>query len=187
MYTTSQTLLGRMKQGRNEADWRRFVDLYTPLLYFWANRNGLQDSDAADLVQEVLSLLVKKLPEFDYDPQKSFRGWLRTVTLNRLRTLRRRRMEHPQSEAAGQRHEEPVAYDEGFWEVDYHQHLAARALEIMRDSFETNTWKACWELVVSGRTAAEVGADLGLSEGAVYVAKSRVLKRLREELDGLWE
>lgn len=193
MHTTSVTLLLRLKDGGDEADWRRFTNLYTPLLYYWATRNGLQQSDAADLVQDVLVLLVKKLPEFAYDKKGSFRGWLRTVTLNRLRDLQRRRVEATLGEATLDEGTPPVdqAADQDdrdtFWEVEYRQHLVARALEIMRDSFEPNTWKACWEMVVNGKKASQVGADLGLSEGAVYVAKSRVLKRLRKELEGLWD
>jgi RNA polymerase sigma-70 factor (ECF subfamily) len=74
---------------------------------------------------------------------------------------------------------------ESFWEVEYRQHLVRKALEVMRAEFESKTWQACWEHVVSEKTAAEVGRELGMSEAAVYVAKSRVLRRLRQELDGL--
>ncbi|MDA1052076.1 MAG: sigma-70 family RNA polymerase sigma factor [Planctomycetota bacterium] len=188
MHSTSATLLLRLKDGGDEADWRRFMNLYTPLLYYWATRNGLQAADAADLVQDVLVLLVKKLPEFTYDEQGSFRGWLRTVTLNRLRDLQRRRGETTLEDGEwpiDQAAEEDTR--DAFWEVEYRQHLVARALEVMRDSFEPTTWKACWEMVVKGKKAAQVGAELGISEGAVYVAKSRVVKRLRKELEGLWD
>jgi RNA polymerase sigma-70 factor (ECF subfamily) len=187
MHSTSKTLLLGLKAGGTERDWRRFFDLYTPLLFCWANGQGLQHSDAADLVQEVLMLLVKKLPEFNYDGQQSFRGWLRIVTLNRLRDLQRRRVE-PTLPSASQLFDEPDdGQQDAFWEVEYRRHLVARALEIMRESFAPNTWKACWEMTVNGKSAAQVGAELGLSEGAVYVAKSRVLHRLRKELKGLWD
>ena len=188
MHSTSETLLLRLKEGGTEGDWRRFFDLYTPLLFYWANRQGLQHSDAADLVQDVLALLVRKLPDFTYDRQRSFRGWLRIVTLNCLRDLRRRRVEATLP-SDSQPLDEPIAVDDNdtFWEVEYRQHLVARALEIMRESFAPNTWKACWEMTVNGKSAAQVGAELGLSEGAVYVAKSRVLNRLRKELKGLWD
>jgi RNA polymerase sigma-70 factor (ECF subfamily) len=70
---------------------------------------------------------------------------------------------------------------------EYREHLAARALELMRTEFEPSVWQACWDHVVAGRSAAEIAARLGIREGTVYSSKSRVLRRLRDELDGLWE
>src|SRR5262245_32982810 len=99
MHTTSISLLERLRQPQEEQAWRRFVDLYTPLLYFWARRTGLQEADAADLVQQVLAILVRKLPEFSYDREKSFRNWLRTVTLNEWRAWQRRLAQQPAAAA----------------------------------------------------------------------------------------
>ncbi|HEV3262134.1 MAG TPA: sigma-70 family RNA polymerase sigma factor, partial [Gemmataceae bacterium] len=81
MPTTSASLLERLRQPGDQAAWSRFVQLYTPLLYSWARQVRLQHQDAADLVQEVFAVLIRKWPEFSYDPQKSFRSWLRTVML----------------------------------------------------------------------------------------------------------
>ena len=80
MNTTSFSLLERLRQPSDSAAWDRFVELYTPLLFYWGRRAGLQSADAADLVQDVFEVLLHKLPEFQYDRQKSFRSWLRTVT-----------------------------------------------------------------------------------------------------------
>src|SRR5205807_1741058 len=92
MNTTSFSLLHRLRQpGEQDTDWRRFVQLYTPLLFHWARKLGLSTEDAADLAQEVLILLMRKLPEFNYDPSRSFRGWLHTVTLNKWRDHQRLR------------------------------------------------------------------------------------------------
>src|SRR6516225_8631890 len=91
MHTTSASLLERLRLPTDQAAWERFVQLYTPLLYYWARHLGLQPNAAADLVQDVLTALVQKLPEFVYDRDKSFRNWLRTLTLNRWRNNRRRR------------------------------------------------------------------------------------------------
>src|SRR5688572_20304611 len=88
---TPASLLERLRQPAEQQAWSRFVRLYTPLLYSWARRLGLQPEDASDLVQDVLTLLVQKLPEFHYDRHKRFRGWLWTVTLNRFRENHRRR------------------------------------------------------------------------------------------------
>lgn len=186
MPDTPASLLERLRDPGAEAAWQRFVELYTPLLFSWARRVGLQESDAADLVQDVLALLLKKLPEFQYDPKKGFRSWLRTVTLNRWREIQRRQRRAPAIIAGSTlEHVPDPDGDEPFWEQEYRQHLARRLLEVMRTDFELATWQACWECVVNGRTAVDVGKEFHLSAGAVRAAKFRVLCRLRRELDGL--
>jgi RNA polymerase sigma-70 factor (ECF subfamily) len=87
---TPLTLLERLRQPNQPDAWARFVELYTPLLLYWARRRGLSAPDAADLVQEVFVLLVQKLPEFRHDGVRTFRGWLRTLTLNKWRDRMRR-------------------------------------------------------------------------------------------------
>src|ERR1700722_11673297 len=88
---TPASLLQRLRQPDEQGAWERFVDLYTPLIFFWACRMRLQAQDAADLVQDVFTTLLQKLPEFHYDPGKSFRAWLRTLTVNRWRDSLRRK------------------------------------------------------------------------------------------------
>jgi RNA polymerase sigma-70 factor (ECF subfamily) len=186
MQSTPVSLLERLRRPDEQAAWEQFVELFTPFLYHCARRLGLRSGDAADLVQDVFAALVQKLPEFSYDPGRSFRAWLRTVTLNKFRENYRRRAV---SAPAGA---EPLAGELAspdpalaFDEAEYRRHLTARALEVMRAHFQPATWKACWEHAVVGRPAAEVAAELDLSEGAVYVATHRVLRRLRQELEGL--
>src|SRR5437773_388003 len=101
MDTTNTSLLERLRLPVDQTAWSRFVDLYTPFIYTWARQTGLQESDAADLVQEVFALLVEKMPAFAYDPHRSFRAWLRTVTLNKWRDRRRRLSVRPH-EVTGQ-------------------------------------------------------------------------------------
>jgi RNA polymerase sigma-70 factor (ECF subfamily) len=182
---TSASLLERLKSPTDQNAWARFVRLYTPMIYSWARRVGLQEADAADLVQDVLTTLVRKLPEFHYEKDRSFRGWLRTVTLNRWRDRARRLAVRPPEAPGEQVDDLPAPEADSFAEVEYRQHLVARALEVMQEEFQPATWKACWELVVVGRPAADVGRELGISENAVYLARGRVLRRLRRELDGL--
>jgi RNA polymerase sigma-70 factor (ECF subfamily) len=188
MEQTPVSLLERLRRPGPSAAWDQFVDLFTPFLYHCARRLGLRSADAADLVQDVFAALVQKLPEFTYQPGRSFRAWLRTVTLNKFRENCRKKAasvpvvgEPLPGELAAS---DPV---KAFDEAEYRQHLTARALEIMRAQFQPSTWKACWEHAVVGRPAAAVAAELGLSEGAVYVATHRVLRRLREELEGLFD
>jgi RNA polymerase sigma-70 factor, ECF subfamily len=186
MNTTSVSLLERLRQpGDQEANWKRFVQLYTPLFYHWARRLGLSSADAADLVQEVFAILVRKLPDFTYDRQRSFRGWLRTVTLNKWRDLRRRRtlvQQGGKEDSADLAGPDDIAE---FEEAEYRQHLVKRAFELMQSEFHPTTWRACWEYMVADRPAAEVAKELGITVNGVYLAKSRVLSRLRQELDGL--
>jgi RNA polymerase sigma-70 factor (ECF subfamily) len=183
---TPASLLERLRQPEETAAWERFVDLYTPLLFSWARRLGLQAPDAADLVQDVFAVLVEKLPDFRYDRQKSFQAWLRTVLLNKWRNRHRRQVEASlEAVAPGLSDLVVPPEQDAFTEAEYRRHLVHRALEVMRAEFQPCTWRACWEFVVQERPAAEVAAELGITVNAVYLAKSRVLRRLREELDGL--
>ena len=186
MDSTSASLLMRLRSPGNEQAWDRFVELYTPLIYYWARRAGLQPQDASDLVQEVLALLVKKLPEFQYDQSKSFRGWLRTVTLNKWREVNRKKslniVDASQSTMVNVPNPQSA---ESYWDLDYRRELVARAMEMMKPEFSPATWKACCEFLKSGRPAAEISAESGLSVWTIYSAKARVMKRLRQELDGL--
>jgi len=187
MDKTPASLLERLRRPE-EGAWPRFVDLYTPLLYYWARRMGLQEADAADLVQDVFTILLQKFPEFSYDKNKSFRSWLRTVTVNRWRDNIRRKTASLRN--AGQAALEDVALPddaEALWEKEYREHLVARAAEMMQAEFQPATWQAFWSLAVEGKSGAEVAAALGLSVDAVYAAKARVLRRLRQELDGMLE
>jgi RNA polymerase sigma-70 factor (ECF subfamily) len=165
--------------------WSRFVELYTPLLYYWTRRTGLQEADAADLVQAVLALLFRKLPGFTYDRNRSFRNWLRTLTMNRWREQRRRRVPAPLADTAPLDELPAPEETRAFEEAEYNRHLVGQTLELLRGEFPTSTWKAFQEYVHAARPAAEVAAELHVRVGTVYAAKSRVLSRLRQELHGL--
>jgi RNA polymerase sigma-70 factor (ECF subfamily) len=184
MERTPSSLLQRLRQPDTQGAWERFVDLYTPLIYFWACRAGLQAQDAADLVQDVFVILLEKLPTFVYDRGRSFRSWLRTVTLNRWRDGLRRKAT---AATVGLPAAEPAVPDaaESLWEAEYREFLVGRAAEVMKAEFQPQTWQACWALVVEGKAGAVVAAEQGMSLAAVYAARSRVLRRLHQELEGL--
>jgi len=187
MHTTSPTLLERLRGARDETAWGRLVDLYTPLLFTWARRRGEAEEDAADLIQEVFVTLVQTLPTFQPARTGSFRKWLRTILLNKLRD-RKRRAARLEKALAERLPEEELPDDaERFWEEDFQQELARRALQIMQADFAPSTWKACWETVVRGRSLDEVAHELGITRNAAYIARCRVLRRLRQELNGLVE
>jgi RNA polymerase sigma-70 factor (ECF subfamily) len=186
--TTSITLLERLRSPGSSGAWDRFVELYTPLIFSWARKQGLQPDDAADLVQDVFTALIQELPTFQYDPSKSFRAWLHRVTVN---------LWHDRQRAAGTRAlpgsdgrtAELVAPNHAAFleDEEYRSYLVSRALKLMQTDFEPATWQAVWQHAVLERPAAEVARELNLTVASVYCAKSRVLNRLRQELQGLLE
>ncbi|HEY1189769.1 MAG TPA: sigma-70 family RNA polymerase sigma factor [Gemmata sp.] len=183
MDTTSASLLRELHLRPSERHWERFVKTYTPLLYQWSRARGLQDADAVDLVQDVFALLVRKLPEFRYDSGKSFRGWLRTVALNRWRETVRNRGARVGGDAGL---EQLVAPDDSwFGETEFRLHVVRRVMELIKHDFHEDTWRAFWDHAVTGRPAPLVARDLRTTPGAIYAAKVRVIARLREELAAL--
>jgi RNA polymerase sigma-70 factor, ECF subfamily len=186
MNTTPPSLLERVRKQSDQAAWVRFVNLYSPLIYRWARRCGLQAEDASDLTQDVFTILFQKVPHFTYDQQKSFRAWLHTVTLNCWRDRFKRVAQRPLTGNVVPL--EALTAPDGIGAMidsEYRAHLVGRALRLMQEDFQPATWQAFWEHGVNGRGAAEVGSALGLTPAAVYAAKARVLNRLRQELDGL--
>lgn len=185
MHTTPHSLLEALRQPDAARSWARFVDLYAPLLHGWAARAGLQESDAADLVQDVFAVLLRKLPGFRHNGSESFRAWLRAVTMNKLRDGKRRAAVIASVPIS----DDPAASDfaNDYWEREFRDDLVRRAMALMKNDFEPTTWQACWEFVANGRSAADVARQLGISENAVFIAKCRVIRRLRQELRGMWD
>ncbi len=189
MNTTSLTLLERLREPRNDAAWTRFVSLYSPLLFAFARRAGMNDNDAADVVQDVFVVLMAELSGFEYDAaRKNFRGWLKTITVNKCRERQRRRV--VATAQGGEENGLSGVVDDAtinaFWEGEYRQHLVAQALRLMQSDFEPPTWQAAWLALTTDRTAGDIGQELGLAEASVWVAKSRVLRKLRQEMTGMW-
>jgi RNA polymerase sigma-70 factor (ECF subfamily) len=177
----------RLRTAEDSVAWNRFVQLYTPLLHFWVTRLGIDPAQRMDVCQEVLVVLIQSREWLEARQPIRFRAWLYTVTANKCRDLQRglRRVTEPEWRADLDP-SIPAPQDE-LDEQEYRAYLARAALRLMRDCFSESTWRACWEHVAEGRSAADVARELGISENAVYLARGRVLKRLRQELDGLWE
>jgi RNA polymerase sigma-70 factor (ECF subfamily) len=185
---TSLTLLG-LARGQDPAAWERLVRLYSPAVFGWAKRAGLHDEDAADVVQEVWAGVNGGLERFHRDRTTgTFRGWLWTITRNKVNDLARKRADSVAaaggSDAHGRLQNVP--------EVEPPDESAAtsggmlqRALDLIRPDFEEHTWQAFWRLVVLGQPAREVGEALGMAANTVHQARFRILRRLRQELTDL--
>ena len=189
---TRTTLLDQAKMGDAIA-WQRLGFLYTPLVRWWCRRHGVwQPQDVEDVIQEVFLAVAGKLAGFTKGPAGSFRSWLYAITRHKAQDYYRRRRARPAAtggSAAQDRLEElPEASSENSvaeHRVSERAILVRRALEMVRPEFQPRTWQATWQVVVAGQRPAEVAAALGMSAGAVYTAKSRVLGRLRELLSDL--
>jgi RNA polymerase sigma-70 factor (ECF subfamily) len=185
---TSPSLLGRAL-AQEPAAWERLVALYAPLVWHWCRSCGLQQQDQADVFQEVFQAVAGHLNQFQRSAQGTFRGWLRTITRNKVYDLYRRRQHEPVG-AGGSDTQRwlnqvpgPTLFSEDSQaEQAAEQSLMHRALELIRPEFAERTWQAFWRTAVDEQAAGDVADDLGMSPGAVRVAKCRVLQRLREAL-----
>ncbi len=193
MPPTSVSLLDRLKVAPPDAsDWGRLQVVYRPLVHRWLGRvPGLGD-EAADLVQEVLVVVFREIPRFDRRREGSFRAWLRQVTVNKVRTYRRRRRRRPTTgldpaDAFLERLSDPNGDLAREWDRDHDKHVVETLLAVVRPDFAPATWEAFRRFAIEGSPARRVAEELGLSENAVLLAKSRVLRRLREEAGDLLE
>ena len=191
MLETSVSLLDRLRHSPDAASWQRLVDLYAPLIQSWLRRQGLQDSDANDLAQDVLAVLVRELPRFEHRGPGAFCGWLRTITVNRLRNFWRAGQTRPAATGGSEfaqrlaQLEDPRSELSRLWDHEHDQHIVRRALELIEAEFTPSTWRAFRRVMIDGAAVEAVAAELGLSANAVFIAKSRVLGRLRREIQGL--
>lgn len=186
--TTRSSLLVRIRDLRDNDAWRQFVRLYAPLVYRFARRHRLQDADAADLTQEVLRAVSAGAERLTYDSERgSFRSWLFAMAHHKLcdfLTRQRRQCRGSGDSATHELLEEVLAKSEvAIWMQDYERQLFAWAADQVRSGCTDTTWQAFWQTAVEGRDAKLVARSLGLTIGAVYVAKSRIQARLKEHID----
>lgn len=190
--TTSPSLLIRIRDAQDRQAWEKFVDLYGPLIYQFGRKRGLQDADAVDLTQNVFQAVSASIRGLDYDPRRgSFRGWLYSVARHHLQKFFRSRKRTPQAsgdsdsqdllEAQPDRNKVEAA----LWDREYERQIFLWAAEKVRGSFDDASWQAFWQTAVEGQSGKTVAQALGMSVGAVYTAKSRVLNRLRKVIQEL--
>ena len=189
MFTTSLTLIGRLREPADAEAWAQFVALYAPLLRAWVRPLCGQDADADDVIQEVLLVVVRRLPEFAHSRRMgAFRTWLKSVATNKLGDHLRsaaRRPAGPPDLALAQL-ADPSSELSREWDRQHARHLAHALLQRIQHEFEPATWEAFRRVALLGEPTASVAAALGKTANAVMIARSRVLARLREEL-AAWE
>jgi RNA polymerase sigma factor (sigma-70 family) len=188
---TRPSLLVRIRDPRNAQAWSEFVDVYAPLVYGFARKHHLQDADAADLTQEVLRAVAGAVGRLNYDPERgSFRGWLFTVVRNKLRNFLTRKGRHctgsGDSAAQDLLNSVPASTeDSSVWDLEYEKRVFGWAAKQVRGGFAESTWQAFWLTAVEGKEPKEAANALGITIGAVYIAKSRVLTRLKKKIEQL--
>jgi RNA polymerase sigma-70 factor (ECF subfamily) len=189
---TRPSLLVRIRDPQDERAWREFLDIYEPLVYRLARRKGFQDADARELTQEVFLAVASAIDRWDPDPTRgSFRGWLFRIARNLMINLLARQRRHPQGTGSSdikrllEEQAAPVGEDSALFDRQYKREVFRWAAEQIRGQFRETTWRAFWLSSVEQREIKEVAETLGLTAGAVYIARSRVMARLRETVEGL--
>jgi RNA polymerase sigma-70 factor (ECF subfamily) len=189
--TTRPSLLVRIRDVRDGDAWAQFVEIYGPLVYEYGRRHGLQDSDAADLTQDVLRAVVGAAERFRYDPRRgAFRSWLFTVARTKRLDMvagQPRHLHASGDTALSEQLESLPARDDDCdqsdWDEAYARRRFAWAAEQVRGEFKESTWQAFWRTSVDGENAQDAAKALDMTVGAIYVAKSRVLARLRRKIE----
>lgn len=188
---TRNTLIAKLRDPADAHAWREFLAIYEPLVYRLARHKGLQDADARDLCQEVFRAVVRAIDRWEPDAARgSFRGWLFTIARNLCINYltRRDRLAEGSGDSrtidllADVAAEDPAS---AVFDAEYRRRLFRWAAEQVKGEFTHNTWRAFWQTAVENRAVAAVAAELGMSAGAVYVARSRVIARLRQRIEQL--
>ena len=191
MDVTRQSLLLRAQTG-DPGSWKNLVELYRPLIVGWLRHQAVPVNEVDDLVQEILLAVAQSLPSFSHSGRVgAFRGWLRTIARNRACDFWRARGRQLQAaggsgsaEAISQL-EDPDSELNRMWDAEHDRYVLRCLLDLMELEFEPTTVQAFRRVTLEGASSSDVARELGLSVGAVYAAKSRVLGRLREEAEGL--
>jgi RNA polymerase sigma-70 factor (ECF subfamily) len=194
MDDTSLSLLDRLQNHDDPETWDRLVSLYAPLLRGWLRKYDVQPSDVDDLVQEVLLAVSKDLKSFEHRGNPgAFRSWLRTILVNRLRYFWRARGRRPQAgkgsdlEQRINQLEDPASQMSRLWNREHDRYVMRQLLMLVEPHFEPKTWQAFCQVALEGERPNVVAENLGMTLNSVFIAKSRVLSRLRREVDGLVE
>ena len=183
MNSTSLSLIKRLQTGTDQMGWSQLLSIYKPLIWGWLRRHDTPLQDAEDLTQEVLAIVVSELPKFKHNGQKgAFRSWLRHITANRLRTFwrSRKRTTSTDWQTFADQLEDTNSELAQEWDRQHDSFLLRKLLDQMEEEFEPKTVKAFRRVALDGVKAEQVSEEIGMTVVAIYIAKSRVLRRLRE-------
>lgn len=187
---TRISLLIRIRDAGDEPAWREFLEIYEPLVYRLVRRCGLQHADALELTQEALMAVARTIKNWELDPERgSFRGWLTKVTRNLMINYLSRQRRGPQAvgdtnfQALLAQQPDPRSAETAEFDLEYRRRLFRWAVDQVKDEFQTHTWTAFWNTAVLDQSVQHVAAELNMTAGAVYVARSRVMARLRERIE----
>lgn len=190
--STRPSLLVRLRNPQDERAWAEFTAIYSPLIYRLARRKGLQDADAADLVQEVLRAVASAIDRWDPDPARGpFRNWLFRIARNLMINFLTSQHRHPQGQGGEdflsllEAQTSASQEDSAQFDLEYKRQLFRWAANRIRGEFQETTWSAFWKTWVEGKKAKDVTEELKMSPGAVYMARSRVVARLRQVIEGV--
>ncbi len=185
---TRHSLILKIRDPADSAAWCEFLAIYEPLVYRLGRLKGLQDADARDLCQEVFHAVARSIDRWEPD-RGSFRGWLTRIARNLLINFLTRRQHQSRGSGATsvrdllEAQPAPDASATALFDAEHDRRLFQWAAEDIRGDFAPATWQAFWQTAMEGRPPTEVAAELGLSVGAVYVARSRVLSRLKRRIE----
>ncbi len=191
---TRLSLVMRLRDPHDDQAWSEFLAIYEPLVQRLARRKGLQDADARELAQEVFLAVSRAIERWDPDSSRgSFRGWLFQIARNLIINSLKRQGRHPRATGDSdfqrmlEQQPDPVNGDSALFEFEYRRQLFLWAADRIRDDMLPETWAAFEETCLHGRAIDEVASELGLSRGSVYVARSRVMQRLRRQIERMDE
>lgn len=181
--TTHPSLLVRLRDVNDRQAWTLFVEIYGPVIFSYCRRRNLQVTDASDVSQEVFSILSQSLPTFEYQTERGrFRDWLGTITHREIIRFWKRQERGKREQASSGLEALDSATETASWDEHFHTELLQHAILRIRDSFEEESWTIFERLWLHGEPPEQVAQSLGVRIGSVYVAKSRILKRLRAEV-----
>ncbi len=190
MSETSVSLLQRLQGTGDEESWQRLESMYSPLIRGWLHRDAKLDvNDADDVVQDVMSVVIRRISGFNRQRTGSFRAWLKSIAVNCLRSFYKKR----QQAASGgsdltellNQLEDPGSLLSGIWDREHDEHVMKQILAALWTEFTENTWRAFTLTALEGRSPDDAAGLLGISVNAVFVARSRVLSRMKQEAAGL--
>lgn len=188
---TSVSLLERIRGSGESADWQQLTELYTPLIRIWIRRYSASQQEAEDVMQEVLTVVVRKLPDFERSRTGSFRTWLRTITVNCLRDSWKKQRLRPMVAGGSdfqqvlEQLSDPQSELSRLWDDEHDQHVLNSLLTRIRPTVPDQMWQSFFRVAMAGEAVEDVAADLGVTINSIYIARSRVMAKLRELGQGL--